>query len=545
MPITQSVDPVTEVPPDTEATPVAEVLSSTTTRPVPAVLSVTKAPAPPPVPANAAPLLSGGLAGAPGGPATVASLVEAATRALAEAADERGGPLPARTPHQVADAVREALGTADGAAEGTARDVLVRLTRVLTAGAADPAHPRCAAHLHCPPLAVAVAADTVASVLNQSLDSWDQAPAATAMETQVVAELADLVGYRGRDAGGVVTSGGTESNLTALLLARDHALGDAGRRGVARAADGARPRVLCGRVAHFSVQRSAALLGLGEDAVVTVDVDSQHRMRPAALRETLLRLRSEGDLPVAVVATAGTTDLGGIDPLGAVARVTREFGVWLHVDAAYGGGLLFSRRLRGLLAGLERADSVSLDLHKLGWQPVAAGILLTRERALFAPLSRSVDYLNPTDDEEAGYPSLLGYSLRTTRRADVFKIAVTLRALGADGLGRLVDACRDLTLRTASHVLTEPRLVLAASPSLTTVVFRYDAGAHSDTVNAQLRRRLLEEGRAVVGRTRINGRVWLKLTLLNPDTTAEDTAALLAEVVAAGDTEAAALKESR
>jgi L-2,4-diaminobutyrate decarboxylase len=514
MSITQSVDPVTGAFPSAAA---------------------------PPFPSDAAPLLADGLAGSPGGPATVATLVEAASRALAEAAGERGGPLPARTPRQVADAVREALGAADG----TAQDVLVRLTRVLTAGAADPAHPHCAAHLHCPPLAVAVAADTVASVLNQSLDSWDQAPAATAMETQVVAELADLVGYHGRSAGGVATSGGTESNLTALLLARDHVLGDAGRRGVARAADGARPRVLCGRAAHFSVQRSAALLGLGEDSVVTVDVDSQHRMRPAALRETLLRLRAEGDLPVAVVATAGTTDLGGIDPLGAIARVTREFGVWLHVDAAYGGGLLFSRRLRGLLAGLERADSVSLDLHKLGWQPVAAGILLTRERALFAPLSRSVDYLNPTDDEEAGYPSLLGYSLRTTRRADVFKIAVTLRALGVDGLGRLVDACRDLTLRTASHVLTEPRLVLAASPSLTTVVFRYDAGEHSDTVNARLRRRLLEEGRAVVGRTRIDGGVWLKLTLLNPDTTPDDTAALLAEVVAAGDAEAAALEESR
>ncbi|NYH55579.1 L-2,4-diaminobutyrate decarboxylase [Nocardiopsis arvandica] len=508
-----------------------------------------------PVPTSTATPPTDGLAGAPGGPATVAALVEAATRALAGACAERRGPLPARTPRQVADAVREALGPLDGAAPAgpghtIAADVLTRLTRALAAGAADPAHPRCAAHLHCPPLAVAVAADTVASVLNQSLDSWDQAPAATAMETQVVAELADLVGYRGEHAGGVVTSGGTESNLTALLLARDHALTaspglDASRHGVARAAGGARPRILCGKVAHFSVQRSAALLGLGEDAVVTVDVDSQHRMRPAALREALLRLRADGDLPVAVVATAGTTDLGGIDPLGAIAHIAREFGVWLHVDAAYGGGLLFSRRLRGLLAGLERADSVSMDLHKLGWQPVAAGILLTRARALFAPLSRSVDYLNPTDDEEAGYPSLLGYSLRTTRRADVFKIAVTLRALGTDGLGRLVDLCRDLALRTAAHVVGEPRLVLAASPSLTTVVFRYDAGEHSDTVNARLRRRLLREGRAVVGRTQIEDRVWLKLTLLNPDTTPDDTASLLAEIVAAGDAEAAALKETR
>ncbi|KOX13752.1 aspartate aminotransferase family protein [Nocardiopsis sp. NRRL B-16309] len=485
-----------------------------------------------------------GLAGAPQGPAAVSALVEEAMHTLALATAERGGPLPARGPHEVAEAVRAALSATGAAA-------LPRLTRALTAGAADPAHPHCAAHLHCPPLAVAVAADTVASVLNQSLDSWDQSPAATAMETQVVAELAELVGYRGEQAGGVVTSGGTESNLTALMLARDHALGTATGREVGRhglAPSRARPRILCGRVAHFSVQRSAALLGLGEDAVVAVDVDERHRMRPAALRAALERTRADGDVPVAIVATAGTTDLGGVDPLPAIAHLAEEFGVWLHVDAAYGGGLLFSRRLRGLLSGLESAHSVSMDLHKLGWQPVAAGVLLTRERAMFAPLSRSVDYLNPTDDEESGYPSLLGYSLRTTRRADVFKIAVTLRTLGTDGLGAMVEACHDLAQRTAAQVIAEPRLELAQAPSLTTVVFRYRAGGtaeHGDRVNARLRRRLLEQGRAVVGRTSIDDRVWLKLTLLNPDTTPDDTAALLALVADAGDAEQSHLQESR
>ncbi|MGW5880058.1 pyridoxal phosphate-dependent decarboxylase family protein [Nocardiopsis terrae] len=485
------------------------------------------------------------LAGAPLGPAAVAALVDDAMRTLALATAERGGPLPASTPHEVDAAVRSAL-----TATGTA--ALPRLTGALTAGAADPAHPHCAAHLHCPPLAVAVAADTVASVLNQSLDSWDQSPAATAMETQLVAELADLVGYHGAGAGGVITSGGTESNLTALLLARDHALGaagtDPGRHGVARAAGTARPRILCGAAAHFSVQRSAALLGLGEDAVVPVEVDAGHRMRVEDLRTALERVRADGDLPVAIVATAGTTDLGGIDPLPAIARLAREFDVWLHVDAAYGGGLLFSRRLRHLLTGIEGAHSIGMDLHKLGWQPVAAGVLLTRERALFAPLSRSVDYLNPTDDEESGYPSLLGYSLRTTRRADVFKIAVTLRTLGADGLGAMVEACHDLARSAAAQVTADPRLDLAQEPSLTTVVFRYRAGGdaeHGDRVNARLRRSLLEQGRAVVGRTRIDGRVWLKLTLLNPDTTPDDTAALLALVADAGDAEQARLQESR
>jgi L-2,4-diaminobutyrate decarboxylase len=143
-----------------------------------------------------------------------------------------------------------------------------------------------------------------------------------------------------------------------------------------------------------------------------------------------------------------------------------------------------------------------------------------------------VAYLNPADDEAAGYHSRLGHSVRTTRRADAFKIAVTFRALGRDGLGRLVDACHDLARHAAARVEAHPRLELAAPPVLTTVVFRHTAGS---AVNAALRRRLLADGAAVVGRTEIGDAVWLKLTLLNPYATRADVDALLDLVVAAGD----------
>jgi L-2,4-diaminobutyrate decarboxylase len=214
----------------------------------------------------------------------------------------------------------------------------------------------------------------------------------------------------------------------------------------------------------------------------------------------------------------------------------RAAGGWLHVDAAYGGGVLFSDVHRPLLAGVEGADSIALDLHKLGWQPAAAGVLLTRTPAAFAPLERRAAYLNPADDEALGYTSLLGRSLRTTRRADVLKVAVTLRALGREGLGARVDACLALARCAAEAVIAEPALVLAADPVLTTVVFRYRTAdpARSDAVNAALRRRLLAEGRAVVGRTELEGAVHLKLTLLNPDARPADVEALLAAVVAAG-----------
>ncbi|WNV73587.1 aminotransferase class I/II-fold pyridoxal phosphate-dependent enzyme [Geodermatophilus sp. DSM 44513] len=458
---------------------------------------------------------------APAGPRgsdELAELVALSLDALAAGRAARGGPVPAGDPDRVAADVDAALAGGVLPPVGTGEQAaLTGLVTALAAGAADPADPLCAAHLHCPPLPVAVAADLAASALNQSLDSWDQAPAATVLEERVVAALAALAGLPG--GGGVLTTGGTGSTYTALLLARDAVPGPV--------------RLYAGAAAHFSVERAAHLLGL--PPVVAVPPDAGRAVDPGALA-ALLRAAPAGERAV-VVATAGTTDLGTIDPLPAVAAAVRAHGGWLHVDAAYGGGLLFSDRRRHLLAGLGAADSVTLDLHKFGWQPAAAGVLLTRDPAAFAPLARRAAYLNPADDEAAGYTSLLGRSLRTTRRADALKIAVTLRALGRAGLGALVDTCCDLAVHAAARVRAEPRLELAAAPTLSTVVFRHRGG---DALNAALRRRLLREGRAVVGRTELDGRVHLKLTLLNPAATPADVDALLDLVLAAGAAEEAA-----
>ncbi|WP_329066470.1 pyridoxal phosphate-dependent decarboxylase family protein [Streptomyces sp. NBC_01429] len=527
--------------------------------------------------------LSGGVAG----PDALAPLVSTVLDALVKGAKTRGGPVAPGSPEEAAAAVAEAFYGSGATGEGatglattgrvgsgttaatspaaafpaatspaaTGPAALDRLTELLAHGSADPADASCAAHLHCPPLAVAVAADLAVSALNPSQDSWDQAPAATVLETLLLQELAGLVGYDRDRAAGVLTSGGTESNLMGLMLARDRVLGAATGGPIEltglRPTSGIRPRILASAVAHFSVQRAAALLGLGEDAVLSVPVDHQLRMDTDALAALLDGCAERGELPIAIVATAGTTDTGSIDPLRACAALAAEHGAWLHVDAAYGGGALLSDRLAPLLDGLALADSVSLDWHKLGWQPAAAGVFLVAESETYASLARRAVYLNPADDEEAGYPSLLGLSLRTTRRADAFKIAVTLRTLGREGLGRLVDACHELALAGARTVRSHPCLELHAEPVLTAFVFRYrpvdadekhgDDEQRSDDINAALRRRLLREGRAVVGRTELPGegpgRVRLKLTLLNPHTTAEEVERLLFEVVAAGRAE--------
>lgn len=433
-----------------------------------------------------------------------------------------------------------ALGPAEVPEHGVGAEPALRaLATILVEQGLDLAHPRAAAHLQPPPLAVAVAADTLASAGNASLDTYDSGPSAIAVERWVIRALAGLAAL-GERADGVLTPGGSMSNLLALLLARDAA---GQRRGVdvRRAGAGVLPNpvVLCSELAHFSVHRACATLGLGEQAVRALPVDRHRRLPPDAVDAALRGLRPD-ETPVAVVATAGSTDFGSIDPLPSLAEVCVEHAVWLHVDAAYGFGALCSDRLSGLLAGLELADSITADLHKLLWQPAAASALLVADAGPFGALERTVPYLNPADDADAGLDGLLGRSLQTTRRPDAVKVAATLLACGRRGIGELVDTCHALTRHAERRIAAEPDLELIAPVVLTSVVFRHRS---SDRVNASARRRLLERGSALIGRTDARAlpsdpqlAVCLKLTLLNPAATPADVDELIDAVLHAART---------
>ena len=460
------------------------------------------------------------LASGPHGPSALRPLLSTVLDALAAGAAVRRGPLPAGGPAEVAARLREALG--DPLPDQGDTQALHTLVHAFAAGSADPADPLCTAHLHCPPLAVATAADLAASVLNPSLDSWDQAPAASELEALVTRALAhevyppssrtamtpdasDAQGTHGApDA--LVTTGGSESNQLALLLARE-------RHG--------HVQLVQAESAHHSLRRATWLLGLPEPVTVPAPAGT---MDPAALDQALSTLPAPpGGLLVA--ATAGTTDAGLIDPLPEIADVCEAHGARLHVDAAYGGGLLLSDVHRPRLRGLARAHTVTLDLHKLGWQPVAAGLLAVRDPHDLTALDHHAHYLNADDDTAAGLPDLLGRSLRTTRRADILKIAVTLKTLGRRGLGTLVDQVCARAAELAELIRRHPHFELYDRPTISTVLFR-PAGATDDTV-AAVRRTLLTEGRAVLGRARLDDRLWLKATLLNPHTGPGDLAALL------------------
>jgi L-2,4-diaminobutyrate decarboxylase len=387
-------------------------------------------------------------------------------------------------------------------------------------------HPSYTAHLNCPVALPAVAAEAVLAAVNTSVDTYDQSTVGTLMEQRLISWTATRIGFAHGD--GVFTSGGTQSNLHALFLAREAVLA---AHGGPRSEALARMTVHATSSSHFSVAKSALLLGLADDAVVIVGDDGEGRMDPRSLEQSLRESRRSGRLPMAVVATAGTTDRGVIDPIDAIADRCEVGGVWLHVDAAYGCGLLVSQRRRHLLAGVERARSVTVDFHKSFFQPVSSSALIVREPRDLAAGAWYADYLNPLENAE---PNQVDKSLQTTRRFDALKLWVSLRALGADRLGELFDATIDLAADVANEVDADDLLELVGRSQLSTVLFRVrpegtDA-ATQDALVAGVRRVLFESGRALVAKTVIDDRPCLKLTLLNPTTSLDDVREVLAMV---------------
>ncbi len=422
----------------------------------------------------------------------------------------------------------------------TSPEQIAATLRTVVSNSVNVNHAHSAAHLHCPPLLASLAAEVVISALNQSMDSFDQAPIATVIEQKMIRWLCAETGLPS-SADGTFTTGGSQSNYMALLLARDvflqkHWNWSAQKSGLPPEAR--RLRVFCSEVAHFTVEKAASQLGLGTDAVVRVAVDERFRMHPTALRDALDAAHAKGLLPLAIVATAGTTDFGSVDPLPELASLAQTAGAWLHVDAAYGGALLFSAHHRDKLRGIEAADSLGIDFHKLFWQPIPCSAFLLRDSRDFDPIKLYADYLNPELHEDQGIPNLVTTSLLTTRRFDALKLWVSFQALGRAKLAAMIDRTIEVATYAAKVVTAMPQLDLLCEPRLSTVVFRYvpsqETERDSDRINTRLRQRLFDRGIAVIGHTRVHNHPALKLTCMNPSVTENQMDALIGLIVEQG-----------
>ena len=424
---------------------------------------------------------------------------------LVEAVTAAAGPSRGTTP---AEAARKLASVDLDSPVADIASVLGELSEVYLDEAIWFHDPGYAAHLNCPVVIPALLAELFISSVNSSLDTFDQSVGGTFIERRLIEWTGRRIGFAGGD--GIFTSGGTQSNLQGLLLARERA-----RKGLGIEAH--RLRIFASVDGHFSVQKSAKLLGLPPDAVIGIEVGEDHRMDPLDLETQIRRCVVDGLVPMAVVATAGTTDFGAIDPLGQVAYIAERYGVWLHVDAAYGGGLLVSPTRRHLLDGIERADSVTVDYHKTWFQPVSASALLVREGDSLRAVRHHAAYLNPEDSTD---PNQVDKSLQTTRRFDALKLWVTLRTMGPDQVGSCFDTVIDLAHEVHDALASDVDFEVAAEPMLSTLVFRYRpiglTGEESSALTKRLRAALYAGGRGMVASTTVDGEDWLKFTLLNP-----------------------------
>ena len=382
------------------------------------------------------------------------------------------------------------------------------------------------AHLHSPALLESIAAELIIAAFNQSMDSWDQAPVATEVELEVIQKLCSLYGYDEKS-DGVFTSGGSQSNISALLFARDwyckNKLGyDVKKHGLPE--NYRKLRIYTSEISHFSMEKGAHLLGLGYDAVVKVPVDDKQKMDACALEKLIGQDLENGNLPFCVVATIGTTDYGSIDPMNEISSVCQKYGLWLHADAAYGSAVILSSKYAQRVAGFNLCDSITVDFHKMFLLPISCSAVLLKDASNFEALELHADYLNREEDEEDGYTNLVGKSLQTTRRFDALKVWVSFKMRGKDGWGEIIDTCMENAAYLYSRLRNDAEFETVTEPEISSVVFRITS---TDDTNKRVRRALIHKHGVVIGQTVYNGKVFLKFTLLNPLVTHEKLDSLL------------------
>ena len=396
-------------------------------------------------------------------------------------------------------------------------------------------HPRFLAFIPSAPTWPGVLGDFLAAGYNVFQGTWLESAGPTLVELRVIDWIRTWIGYP-EGASGLLTSGASAATLTALAAARIHA--DA----TTDPAPGG-PAVYLSDQGHSSVQRAARAVGIPPGGVRVIPTDATHRLEPEALEAALHADRRRGMRPVAVVATAGTTNTGAVDPLGALAELCAREGVWLHVDAAYGGFARLTERGCRLLQGLDRADSVTLDPHKWLFQPYEAGCLMTRRAGVLEAAFRVMpDYLQDVDLGDA-HVNFADRGLQLTRSFRALKVWMTVQTFGTDAMRDAMDHALDLTERAEAWIRAEPRLEIVTPASLGVLCYRVGSDGlppdQADALQARVQDAVIRSGVAMLSSTRVDGRFTLRLCILNHATTWHDLEAVLTAVADAAERERA------
>lgn len=385
-------------------------------------------------------------------------------------------------------------------------------------------------------------AEFLAAVMNSNVGGGNHA--ASRVERQVIDWIKAMMGFPA-GAGGLLTSGASTANLIGLAVARHAKAGfDVRALGLAAA-----PRPLVAYAsgeAHSSNARALELLGLGRAGLRRVPARADFTLDVEALAAAVAADRTAGLRPICVIASAGTVNTGAIDDLAAVADLCAREDLWFHVDGAIGAVGMLADGVRPRLAGLERADSLALDLHKWMHMPFEAGCVLVRDAALHhAAFAMAAEYLEPCERGIAGgRASFHEYGVQTSRQFRALKVWMGIKEHGLDRFGRLMDRNVAQARALGERVGTEPELELLGPVSLNIVCFRYNPGgldtAELNRLNREIMVRLQEEGTAALSDTTLEGRRWLRAAIFNHRSRDEDFALLVAEVLRLGRNLAAA-----
>jgi len=427
-----------------------------------------------------------------------------------------------QTPEELRARVRiDDRGGADGMA----------LIRELMDNAIQLHHPAYMGHQVCPPFPTAVIADLVTSTLNQSTAVFEMSPIGTVIEQEVVRWLADRAGYPETSLGTAV-SGGSAANLTALLAARARWISKresgVGGRGSEKSQSTtpdtrhptpSRPVILCSADAHYSIARAASIMGIASDDVMKVATDDQHRLDLDALEAAL---RDAGEV-MAIVATSGSTATGAFDDLRAIAVLRDKYDTWLHVDAAHGASVVLSERLRPLVDGLDLADSLAWDPHKMLWMSLSLGVVLVRDgRWLRRAFEADAPYL--FNAERAG-DNIGEMTIQCSKRADAIKLWLTLQMFGTRPFVEAMEHVTDLTRYLYDAVVASSDFEAMHVPDFNIFCFRHRS---DDDSNASLREKLIRSGQAWITSTVLKGQRVLRVTMINPRTERGDVDRMLA-----------------
>jgi L-2,4-diaminobutyrate decarboxylase len=362
---------------------------------------------------------------------------------------------------------------------------------------------------------------------------YEMGPWATAVEHAVIDAVGERLGFVPNGFSGLITSGGTLANLTGLLTARNVALGNSWSAGLTSSRPA--PVLVAHADAHYSVTRSAGILGLGTDQIIMAALDDRRRMDPNRLDDTLNGLRSRGIPIVAVSAASCATPIGAFDPLTDIAAICRRHEVWLHVDAAHGGALTFSPRHRHLLDGIELADSVVCDAHKMMFMPALCAMLFYRNpQHRLATFHQEAPYLfDPAAPELAEFDSGI-VNFECTKRAAAFGVWGVWSLLGTQIFTDMVDVTIDLAQQFHTMLTAAAEFTPLHEPQCNIVAFRYlppelrdEPTEKVDALQLSLRRAVIESGEFYLVQSRIDGRPVLRTTIMNPLTTADDLHGLL------------------